>query len=165
MTKNQFLSRVEAVTESGCWIWMGATRNGYGMVNENTGRARPRQRPVGAHRVAYEMFKGSIPSDKCVCHTCDVPLCVNPAHLWLGTQDENQKDKAKKGRAPSGELNGAAVHRQLFQGEKNAAAVLSADDVRDIRASTLSRPALARKYGVTYCTIRNVLDRVTWNHL
>ena len=163
MNKESFLSRVEIVTESGCWIWMGATRNGYGKMHvKGSGKW---QKVLLAHRVSYEMFKGSIPSDKCVCHTCDVPLCVNPNHLWIGTSAENTGDSVKKNRRAKGGLNGAVIHRDRFQGEHNPAAVLTAQDVLDIRSSSLSRPELAREYGVTYCSIRNVLDRVTWQHI
>jgi len=81
------------IPEAGCWIWDGPIgRNG-----------RP-YRYVGKildypYRYAYRKFVGEIPAGMCVCHTCDVPSCVNPSHLFLGSQADNMRDMAKKGRA------------------------------------------------------------------
>lgn len=81
-----------------CWIWQGA-RNvlGYGTLTINC-------RSFVAHRVAYAIHNGRDPGDLLVCHTCDNPPCVNPAHLWLGTAADNIEDMMSKGRHPSGVL-------------------------------------------------------------
>lgn len=85
------------VTESGCWIWLGATdRDGYG-YSRTEGCTRK------THRLSYEVFKGPITLGLLVCHSCDIPSCVNPDHLWLGTQQENIQDAHKKGRARNGQ--------------------------------------------------------------
>ncbi|MCK5614319.1 HNH endonuclease [Candidatus Pacearchaeota archaeon] len=79
-------------TDSGCWEWSGATnKDGYG-VTRYDGVSQL------AHRAAYIWLNGSIPNDMCVCHNCDNPKCINPAHLFIGTQQDNMDDMAKKGR-------------------------------------------------------------------
>ena len=77
-----------------CWEFQGGKNNiGYGMI-------RDEKRMRTAHRVSYEEHNNiKIPAGMCVCHTCDNPVCVNPAHLWLGTHKQNTKDMLSKGRA------------------------------------------------------------------
>lgn len=84
-----------------CWIWRGAKAGDYGSMKIN-------RRRVGAHRVAYQLAHGPIPAGLVVCHRCDNPPCVNPAHLFLGSQRDNMVDKREKGRAASRSRNGAA---------------------------------------------------------
>ena len=85
----------------GCWLWQaGSYPRGYGMVN--LGRdMRGKQFTTYAHRVAYVLANGPIEAGAVVMHTCDVPACVNPAHLQLGTQGDNIRDSFAKGRQPS----------------------------------------------------------------
>jgi len=87
-------------TKSGCWIWLGAKlHDGYGLitVGSRTNGTRISRR---VHRVAYEIFIGSLPRRLLVCHSCDTPLCVNPEHLFLGTHKDNHQDRERKGRHP-----------------------------------------------------------------
>jgi len=79
-----------AVDERGCWIWHGeAGRHCWTTIS---------RRRVGVHRLAYELFVGPIPEGHGVLHHCDVPACFNPSHLFTGTQVDNARDMAAKGR-------------------------------------------------------------------
>ena len=80
-----------------CWIWTGRARLNYGY-----GAVRRNGRTIGAHRLAYQLHHGSIPAGMSVRHTCDNTACCNPAHLLLGSQSDNMKDAAVRGRMPRG---------------------------------------------------------------
>lgn len=82
---------------SGCWLWLSSVdAGGYGRLYA-TGRGQ-----MLAHRASYESFVGPIPAGMCVCHKCDVRSCVNPDHLWLGTDADNTADMVRKGRQRRG---------------------------------------------------------------
>jgi hypothetical protein len=94
--KERFLSHVSPEPMSGCWLWEASTGpKGYGqfMVVEEEGN-----RVYRAHRMAWLLFRGSIPGRLYVLHKCDTPPCVNPDHLFLGTQLVNLTDAKQKGR-------------------------------------------------------------------
>lgn len=90
-----FNERYMPEPNSGCWIWIGnANRDGYGLL---TGSRKGKPYFL-AHRVSWEMHKGAIPDGLHVLHRCDMPACVNPDHLFLGTHSENMHDMGRKGR-------------------------------------------------------------------
>lgn len=114
-TDNQiknFFSKVER-NEAGCWIWIaGRSTTGYGKFNLS-GRA------VGSHIVSRMIFSGAIPKGMNVCHKCDNPLCVNPDHLFTGTQQDNLNDMVSKGRASSGEAHGKIMLLSAARGDSH----------------------------------------------
>ena len=176
----RFWSKVKQT--DGCWLWLGAkSPDGYGMLNVRDHRG------TNAHRIAYALKVGDIPSGFSVLHSCDNRLCVRPDHLFLGTQLDNVKDMAKKGRdrkamgdrnasrlypekRPRGERHAYRLHPGLHaRGERAANAKLKESQVIEIRrswkAKELSQQALAGKYGVTSATINDVVLGKTWKHL
>jgi predicted XRE-type DNA-binding protein len=143
--RQRLLQKV-AFTES-CWLWMGGTIRGYGRLSVNNKTQK-------VHRLAYELFKGSIPPGLCVMHSCDVPLCVNPAHLSLGTIQDNNADRKSKGR--------------YAQGEECPRAKLKSEDINPIRAllrQGVLQKEIARQFGVDQTTISDVACGHIWRHV
>lgn len=130
---------------SGCWLWTKAlsVTGGYGQIGIN-GKILP------AHRVSYECFVGPIPAGMKACHKCDTPACVNPDHLFLGTQADNMRDMDSKGR------------RVSLKGEDAGRAKLTAVQIEDIRSSSLTQVELAKKYGVNQTHISRIIRGEAW---
>jgi hypothetical protein len=103
------LERLVAKDEvTGCWNWTGQINNyGYAMVSFNT--PNKRRTTTTAHRASYQTFVGPVQWDQVVCHRCDNPLCINPDHLFIGTQLENMEDMVAKGRDNYGHSNMAGL--------------------------------------------------------
>lgn len=130
---------------SGCFLWTGAvTRFGHGTFHI-------KRKTVSAHRTAYERAYGPIPNGLYVLHKCDVRCCVNPEHLWLGTQADNLKDMARKGRS--------------LRGEKNRSAKLTEAIVQLIRASDEPYRILAERYSVHIQLIYQIRACKIWKHV
>ena len=91
-----------------CWLWTGYIgKNGYGRFKAN--------KDIGAHRFAYQLLKGPIPAGLFVLHRCDVRHCVNPEHLFLGTQRDNILDAQSKGRLARGDTHGSRLHPECLR--------------------------------------------------
>lgn len=149
--KERLLAGIEIVTESGCWVWVRATDSwGYGHMHVG-------KKKISTHRLSYMEFVDEIPKGLCVCHRCDIPACVNPNHLFLGTHQDNATDKVKKGRSFG--------RKGKRTGEGNPAAKLTEKDVLKIRASSESKKALSEKYGVIIGTIASIKAGRSWKHI
>lgn len=134
------------VTESGCWEWDGRRdKKGYGVLCLHA------QRQVFAHRTAFAVWVGELDPKLSVCHRCDNPPCINPEHLWQGTERDNKVDMATKGRGNTARLTPLAVQ-----------------ELRALYTAPFDRglvPRLAKQYGVSTSAIRAVLHGRTWKNV
>jgi len=149
----RFWSKVNKSGPSDCWEWTaGKNKQGYGRYQTGYDNARL------AHRLAYEERRGPIPEGLCVCHDCDNPICVNPAHLWVGTRAQNNKDMTEKKRRRGSTLKG----EDCYQAKHTAEQVLA---IRADYANGMKGKALAAKYGVDVRWANAVVYRMSWKHL
>lgn len=163
-TLDRLRSKAEPIPFCGCVIFTGAhTPKGYGVIYHN-GRQRY------AHRVMYELTRGPVPEGKFVLHRCDVPSCINPDHLFIGTAMDNSRDMVKKGRASKYWLGKASPSRgkriDALSGDGNGMAKLSRSNVAAIRADLsqgLPQTYVAKKYGVHQSHISRIYRRESWS--
>lgn len=164
----RFWAKVDKRGPDECWNWTAykypRTKfgpNGYGGFNVSS-------KIWKAHRFSYFLANGDIPGNLCVCHRCDNPACVNPAHLFLGTHAENNADAAKKGRhvAPPN-TNGFDKRRQF--GVLNVKAKITANAVRAIRAEyaqgATSQQSIADRFGLRQTQVSRIIRRERWSHV
>lgn len=134
------------IDASGCWLWTGhSLPRGYGRICLD-------YVDTYAHRLAWELCHGAIPAGMDVCHRCDVPSCVNPDHLFVGTRADNMRDASAKGRTARG-------------GGTHGACKLTAAQVVAIRSDAGYQHVVAARYGVSQTTVGEILRRVTWRHV
>lgn len=148
--EERFHSRVAKGSPYECWEWTaGKVPGGYGAIWDNSiGRHRH------AHRLAWELANGTIPAGLFVCHHCDNRSCCNPAHLFIGTQADNDADRTTKGRSS--------------RGEQHPYAKLTDATVRELRLRYAQGEMirdLAREFGVSSNTAWQAAKRKTWSHV
>lgn len=143
-------SRVVSGNARGCWIWGGHVSGiGYGA-------ARMNGKICSAHRLSWEAFNGPIPDGNLVLHKCDVPNCVNPEHLFLGTQADNVRDMVEKGR------------RVVRRGESHWKAKLTANNIIGIRflyRLGYKQAAIAKSFGIQQGYVSKIIRRQVWTHV
>lgn len=156
MTDNvsRFWAKVHKLNEiDGCWIWLaGEDKNGYGkftVVNDG------KQSTIRAHQYSWWLYTGrQVPSNLFLCHSCDNPRCVNPMHLWLGTNQDNTADRHAKGRSAMGESHGChkLTETQVLE-------------IRHLRSEGASYLALAQQYSISKGAIHGIVSGRNWKHL
>lgn len=153
--RERFIDKVDKLSSvNGCWLWTGnVTSSGYGKV----GLGSTSSGDVLAHRLSWELVNNKpVPKGMYVLHHCDNPLCVNPNHLFVGSQADNIQDMLAKGRCR---------HPNPARGERNGNSKLTESQVIDIRvllASGKSALSIGKLYGVCHSTILDIRNRVIW---
>lgn len=146
----RFWSKVDRRGPDECWLWQTSiTKDGYGQFWADGKNFR-------AHRFSYELHNSPIPDGICVCHTCDRRVCVNPAHLFLGTTQDNTADREQKGRSAD------------RRGVRNGSAKLTPEKVRHIRTLVkigVSQRNIAGRFGVSRATIGDIVTGKHWVHV
>ena len=135
------------VNDNGCWLWNGTLSHGYGLVSVDGGQ-------LLTHRAAYETWVGPIPEGMYVCHECDTPRCMNPDHLFVGTNQDNLADMRSKRRHSYGE--------RRYNARLTEAKVLEA---RRLRREGVPVLTLAARFGVSKRQIYKVTNGEQWKHL
>jgi hypothetical protein len=143
--------------ESGCWEWTASLdKKGYGQLSQDTtgdtvGVRVGKRKPLKAHRLSYEIHKGSIADGLSILHACDNPACVNPDHLSLGTHTDNMQQMLGKGRH--------------CHGENSHHAKLDASAVLRIHADPRKQAVIAQEYGIGQQSVSRIKKENTWKHL
>lgn len=159
LNPSDFWGRLDRSDPTKCWEWRSyRTKAGYGQI-----WIYPKNQY--AHRIAWELTHGPIPAGMSVCHRCDNPPCCNPAHLFVGTHQENMTDATTKGRMKPGAVMPGIAH---------PISKLTDDDVRAIRrdyqpsprqAGPFTTRGLADRYGVAPSLIHRIATGKSWKHL
>lgn len=135
-------------TKTGCWNWQSSLdgKRGYGFIGIDG-------KSIRAHRASWQIHIGHIPKDMHVLHRCDNPSCVNPSHLFLGTNQDNVNDKMQKGR------------HKVLRGSQLPTAKLTEDQVLKIRADRRTHSLIAADYCVSPSTISAIKNYQNWGYL
>lgn len=135
-----------------CWLWTGAKKEwGHGVMNSGGRNGKS----IRVHRLSWEMHNGVIPEGLFVCHRCDVPNCVNPDHLFVGSHQDNMTDCKNKGRYDR-------VKRP--KGERHGMAKLSAKQAQSLRddydTGSFTLHQLGAKYGISHAQAQRIGKRL-----
>lgn len=148
--EKRFWEKVDRRGPDDCWLWTGGHKSdGYGTFWDGITM-------VSAHRFSYALCHSSCPPDLNICHRCSVPGCVNPAHLYAGTQQDNMRDMAAIGRAGKS------------KGERHWCAKVTPELVREIRsryARGEKQTALAEELGISASAVGHITRRESWMHI
>lgn len=148
--RDRFEDKIAYEPTSGCWLWAGSlSHNGYPHL------ATEGDKPVRAHRLSYEMYRGPIPDGMMVMHHCDTRQCVNPDHLTVGVAADNTADMIRKQRGK------AKVHL----GEAHGRAKVTDEIVRHIRRREMTTRDYMRVYGLSQVTVDMIKRRASWKHV
>jgi len=143
----RFFDKVLPEPNSGCWLWTGAVNSkGYGSFSLDG-------KLMTAHRASWLIHKRRGTGGLMICHRCDTRTCVNPDHMFLGTNTDNQRDSIQKGRRPP------------TSGEMNPRARLSESDAVAILQDTRTQKVIAAQYGVSTSTVAMIKSGRNWPHL
>ena len=143
----RFWDKVEK-TDS-CWLWTGyRNEKGYGIFRVIGGVER-------AHRFSYLLHYGEIPAGKMILHSCDNPSCVNPSHLYAGTETDNSRDREERTKPNR-------------KGSNNGRSKLTEEQVREVlslKKCGFSNVGLRKMFNVSYCAINDIVNRRKWKHV
>ena len=139
------LKKIKSGEKTECWLWQaGKDKDGYGVFGKS----------LKAHRVYYEIMFGEIPFGMKVCHKCDNPSCVNPYHLFLGTQNDNIQDMVKKNRQNKGtEVNCAKLNE------------IKVIYIRMLNELGWTQIKIAKEFNVSFQLISLIVNRKIWKHV
>ena len=174
----RFWSKVDRTSghgpEGDCWIWTASKMPaGYGRFCAS----KAERWWELAHRFSWFLVHGPIPKGVFICHRCDNPSCVNPAHLFAGSHGDNMRDMATKGRAAKrcpvdrseGSKRGYAAHSEKWKrGPGHHNAKLDEEKVREIRqlwADGQSQQSIAGEYGLSQANVSSIVRRAAWKHV
>lgn len=136
--------------DGNCWVWKGQRNKlGYGFLRIETHHVR-------AHRASYMAFYGDIPEGMLICHKCDNPSCVNPDHLFVGTNSDNSRDMSMKGRA------GNQGKPSILRGSRHPRSKLTIAQAREIKNSARPVKELSQEYGVSKTLVRGIRSGTHW---
>lgn len=154
----RFWSHVQKARPDDCWFWLKTCiiRDGkkVPIFNFRNDGGQYHGYMAYASRVAYLFENGSIPNNKIVCHTCDNPMCMNPNHMWLGTNEENTEDRNQKDRQAKGSSQGSAklTEEQILE-------------IRQAYSLGETQQSIANRYKIDQRHVSRIVRKESWKHI